>query len=268
MGKQTHIQWCDHTFNGWRGCTKISPGCANCYAEKQSHRNPAVLGEWGPNANRVIGSATYWRQPITWNRAAERDGVRRRVFAFSLADVFEDRADLISPRFDLWRTIHDTPSLDWLLLTKRPENWRKFWPCKPDRPIAPNVWFGVSVENQEYADRRIPVLRGIPAVVRWISYEPALGPVDFHLLHRFHIKHDRIDWIIVGGESGPHARPLDLEWARSTIRQCRDTGVACFVKQLGHKPFGSISAVQMDLATKGGDPEEWPEDIRIREFPQ
>lgn len=181
-------------FNPWRGCTKVSRGCANCYAEAGSKRNPAVLGVWGDAGTRVIASESYWRLPLKWDRQAAKAGERRRVFCASLADVFEDRPELVSPRQRLFRLIGDTPYLDWLLLTKRPENVLRMthdeW-CPPvpghvsqnagdghSWKWPSNVWLGVSVEDQQRADERIPILLQTPAAVRFLSCEPLLGPLD------------------------------------------------------------------------------------------
>jgi protein gp37 len=140
MGANSKIQWTNHTFNPWRGCSKVSAGCQHCYAEAMSRRNPAVLGEWGPKGTRVVAAEAMWRQPLKWDRDAQAAGVRARVFCASLADVFEDRADLETPRHELLRLIDSTRSLDWLLLTKRPENVLRLigqaWPIEKRRIIA------------------------------------------------------------------------------------------------------------------------------------
>jgi protein gp37 len=296
MATETKIPWCDHTFNPWRGCVKISPGCAHCYAEAWSHRNPAVLGEWGPDGRRVIAAESYWRQPRAWDRAAARAGVRRRVFCASLADVFEDRPELAAPRGRLFTLIDATPNLDWLLLTKRPGTWRKVMRDTVDamprrgtagpftgprwnavdwlqgsepsgRAFPPNVWLGVSVEDQARANERVPILLDTPAAVRWVSYEPALDAVDWSPWM------PGLDWIVVGGESGPKARPFNVEAARDVIGQCRLGGAAPFVKQLGSRPFrfdgrpGDPTRPVALRDPKGGDPAEWPADLRVREFP-
>jgi protein gp37 len=324
MAVTTKIEWCDHTFNPWRGCVKVSPGCAHCYAETLAKRNPKLLGEWGPDSVRAIGSESYWRQPVIWNAAAEKAGERRRVFCASLADVFEDRPELWEQRVRLSKLIQATPWLDWLLLTKRPENFKRmlWWTPSSDglyegEPAWPNVWLGVSVENQALAEKRIPLLLAAPAAVRFVSYEPALNAVEFierfagggyrNLLDGqfynipvngvnghpdFTVKTEepsfgKIDWLIVGGESGPNARPCNVEWIRSTVKQCRAAGVACFVKQLGSKPIGlnrDCDACSMGISVpksshgldcsgplkdkKGGDITEFPSDLRIREFPK
>jgi protein gp37 len=288
MGRNTGIEWCEATFNPWRGCQKVSPGCEHCYAETLSRRNPKVLGEWGPGGTRVIASESAWREPPRWDRAARAAGVRRRVFCASLADVFEDRPELVAPRVRLFHLISETRHLDWLLLTKRPENVRRFrggdgvprsWP----ENMPPNVWLGVSAEDQRRADERIPLLLQTPAAVRFVSAEPLLGPVDLSAvrhqlgaesfatvnvlvekdsLNRGHDR-PRLDWVIVGGESGPGARPMRLEWARSLVTQCREAGVAVFCKQIG-------TVAAWDLGSrdaKGGRMEDWPVDLRVREFP-
>jgi protein gp37 len=250
MAANSKIEWTMHTFNPWRGCTKVSPGCANCYAEALSHRNPKVLGVWGDNGTRVVAAESAWREPLKWDRAAAAAGERHRVFCASLADVFEDRPELVKPRRRLWQLICATPHLDWLLLTKRPENINRmlgprglnFYAVEGPVPCPqPNVWFGVSVEDQARADERIPLLLQTPAAVRFLSCEPLLGPVEFSDVTK---RSDAvaqlgkkalggIDWVIVGGESGHGARPMHPAWARSLRDQCQAAGVAFFFKQWG-----------------------------------
>ena len=193
MGATSKIQWTTHTFNPWRGCTKISEGCKFCYAEAMSKRNPGVLGTWGDQGTRVIASEAKWREPIRWDEAAELALERPRVFCASLADVWEHRAELNEPRSRLFGLIDATPNLDWLLLTKRPENhWsytvrsydpenKMYWgQTKRTRIgiVRPNVWNGTTCEDQENAERRIDNLIRIPSLIRFLSIEPMLGPVD------------------------------------------------------------------------------------------
>ena len=301
MAQDSKIQWTHHTFNPWRGCTKVSPGCEHCYAETMSKRNPSVLGEWGPNGKRVIAAESYWRQPLAWDRAAAKAWERHRVFCASLADVFEDRKELHRPRLRLFRLIEATPNLDWLLLTKRPENVMpalkqaamlddsEFVTAWYFRSRVPhNVWLGVSVEDQQRADERIPLLLQTPAAVRFLSCEPLLGPISLrnvpglNKLPAVHAAEGRghagIDWVIVGGESGPGSRPFQVEWARSLRDQCKAAGVPFFLKQLGSNPVEphyqdtrptTMIHLPMSLRDKkGGDMAEWPADLRIREFPQ
>jgi protein gp37 len=293
-----------YTFNPWSGCTKVSAGCAHCYAEvNYSVKMRGV--KWGPKGNRVVKAESGWREPLKWDREAKAAGERRRVFCASLADVFEDWAgpmvdaggeplmtdgSVFRPEGELfpdaenrgWRPltmdgvrqrlfnlITDTEHLDWLLLTKRPENveplmrrlkgwalvnaWDE-WECYPDN--LHNVWLGASVENQAAADQRIPHLLKVPAAVRFLSCEPLLGPVDLTRIpvpSYPGVKFDsllkqgkgawgtgaNIGWVIVGGESGAGARPFDLAWARSIHDQCKAAGVAFFMKQMGSNPVNN-----------------------------
>lgn len=287
MAEMTMIQWCDHTFNPWIGCAKVSPGCANCYAEA-STPSRAMGIKWGKGQPRQRTSASNWREPLKWNRdCGLTDGPRRRVFCASLADWLDDEVP-IEWLADLLKLIHDTPNLDWLLLTKRPENFfgrlRGAWNatvCEFDsfdrwivdwgkRGIAPdNVWIGTTTEDQERAEERIPEMLKIPARVRFLSVEPMLGPVD---LTHWMIEGGGggLDWVIVGGESGRNFRSCNMAWIRDVVEQCQSAGVACFVKQLGS--FAWFDETRMKgmkfKHQKGGDVDEWPEDLRVREFPQ
>lgn len=251
MGENTRIAWCDHTWNPWHGCQRVSAACTNCYAEAFAKR----LGQdiWGKDAPRRFFGDKHWNEPLRWNAKAAAVDRPARVFCASMADVFEDRPDLLEPRARLWRLIADTPHLDWLLLTKRPQNIAAM---RPD-VLPPNVWLGTTVEDQRWADERIPHLAAHDAAVRFLSMEPLLGPVDLtgHL--------DRISWVILGGESGPKARGFPLEWTRDVMAQVAGRGPALFVKQLGTvwaraNGYGSSHA---------DDPAAWPEDLRVQEFP-
>lgn len=319
MGADSKIEWTHHTFNPWRGCTKVADGCAHCYAESLSKRNPGTLGIWGPVGTRVVASESMWSEPVKWNAAAECLGYRPRVFCASLADVFEawngqiqtssgewannagkngsvDRfagcslaggtsaTTMNNCRERLFRLIDATPNLDWLLLTKRPENIQEMWPAidesqadmttllanhfrAVDARIAAggafndpakehvayvaertsvayrtNVWLGTSVAVQKDADTNLPHLvackrAGLVSTL-FVSAEPLLAHV--RLQHDFDGKLTRnwlgeggINWVIVGGESGPHARPMHPDWARSLRDQCRMSGVAFHFKQWG-----------------------------------
>lgn len=262
MAENSNIEWTDHTFNPWIGCTKVSPGCDHCYAETWDARGlQQQESRWGPHASRTRTSAANWRKPLAWNRAAEKAGKRARVFCASLADVFDNHAS-IRPvwRRDLWALIRATPNLDWMLLTKRPGNIKNMLPHVYSGPEWgdgwPNVWLGTTAENQTEADRRISHLLAVPAAVRFLSCEPLLGPVD---LTTIWLRRDgqrmtklsnslgdyvqplrgnfrdspKIHWIICGGESGPNARPMHPDWARSLRDQCEAAGVAFFFKQWG-----------------------------------
>lgn len=259
------IEWTDHTFNPWWGCTKVSEGCKNCYAETLDNRWKG--GHWGPRSTRRQMSESYWQQPLKWNKSALTARKPAKVFCASMADVFEGHPDTKPHLERLFMLIRDTPFLIWQLLTKRPENimklapdsWRHRWPN--------NVWIGTSVENQEEADKRIPHLLRVPADIRFLSCEPLLGPVDLEeyiqltgnnqsgtgLSDQRGWGYDEwsggfagpgtkdscydpkpgIHWVIVGGESGHGARPMEEEWVRSLRNQCDAAKVPFFFKQWG-----------------------------------
>lgn len=224
MGKNSKIEWTDHTFNPWWGCTKVSEACKHCYAEAWSKRVGQKV--WGPKAERRFFTERHWSEPIRWNNNAALQGRRLRVFCASMADIYEDRRDLDEWRLRLWTLIEATPQLDWLLLTKRPElaaeltNWRDGWPS--------NVWLGTTVEDQKSADLRLPCLASIPAAVRFISAEPLLSALDVqpHL-------GNTINWVITGGESGSKARPSSPSWFRGLLSQCIKASVPFHFKQWG-----------------------------------
>jgi protein gp37 len=230
MAERTGIEWTDHTFNPWWGCARVSPACENCYAETFSKRLGANI--WGVRANRRRLSDNYWGEPLKWNQKAAALGIRKRVFSGSMCDVFEDRRDLDLHRERLWRLVEGTPHLDWLLLTKRPDNVREMAPWGTAR--TSNVWLGTTVEDQKRADQRMPHLIEHPAKVRFLSIEPLLGPLAL----RPYL--DQIQWVILGGESGAGARPMQIEWARQVRDECIAAGVPLFFKQWGnHTPDGS-----------------------------
>lgn len=329
--ENSNIEWTDHTWNPWIGCTKVSPACKNCYAEELMDNRYGKVA-WGPSGTRALTSDSYWKQPIKWNKAASLlpDKVvkpysqpieympvgRPRVFCASLADVFEDWQGPIlnhkgeqlyrgwhhsqpewvassvpcegepitmqDVRQRLFELIDATPHLDWLILTKRPENIQKMWPGRKDNALSPfpkkryNVWLGTSVENQEFAETRIPELlncRDLSPVL-FLSCEPLLDQLDLTNIRGGNynldalrgqlrgtitrdIKFaDKVDWIICGGESGKGARSMDIEWARSLKDQCQSTGVAFFMKQLSQADTKDYK-----------DLDKFPEDLRVREFP-
>lgn len=255
------------TFNPWIGCTKVSQGCKFCYAEELMDKRYKRVN-WGPGGERVKTSVAYWKQPHSWNRKAKAEGVRRRVFCASLADAFEDRPELEAWRNDLFDMIEQTPELDWLLLTKRPDIMHEYIEVRYGYAL-PNLWLGVSAEDQSTADERIPILLQTPAAVRFVSYEPALGPVDWTKINlralpltpyknqrremwtdalagaeyacegdaEVDAEGPRLHWVIIGGESGSSARPFNVLWAADTVKQCQEAGVAAFVKQLGRNPY-------------------------------
>lgn len=291
MGKHTNIEWTrtylpdgtydkGHTWNPWRGCHKVSPGCKNCYMFREQRR-------WGHQPDVVVKAkpATF-RAPLNWPGG--------KVFTCSWSDFFLEEAD--EWRGEAWDIIRRTPRLTYLILTKRvelvsdrlPPDWGTGWP---------NVWLMASAENQEWLERRAGFLR-IPAVLHGLSLEPLLGPVDltYQLAnnslfkaaqyaggHNFHgerqedgsvisvcddgtVLHDGVDpaWLIIGGESDRvDPRPMELDWVHDLIDQCRKAGVAVFVKQLGSAWARKNGARDW----KGADPSEWPPSLRVREFP-
>lgn len=231
MGKDTTIEWTHHTFNPWWGCVKVSAACDHCYAETWAKR----LGEnvWGAKTDRRFFSDAHWKEPLKWNREAAANGVRRRVFCASMADVFENRKDLVEHRLRLLELIRDTPHLDWLLLTKRIHLVRKQLPKGYEFPS--NVWLGATVENQAAADKRIKYLLAFTTPsVRFLSCEPLLGSLDLREYLKRGPLGTRVDWVIAGGESGPGSRPMEPQWPDALRKQCNAAKVAFHFKQWGH----------------------------------
>jgi protein gp37 len=281
MGETTKIEWCAHTFNPWWGCTRVSPGCEHCYAEDFATRFGV---KWGLKEQRRRFGAKHWGGPLKWNARAARAmlveaGRRPGVFCGSMCDVFEDRRDLDAERERLWALIEATDQLDWLLLTKRPQNMLRLAPPRWAGRWPRNVWAGCTVEDQQRADERVPELLRVPAVVRFLSCEPLLGRVDLWpwmcrrdtdgdgncATHRSGCP--RIDWVIAGGESGRHARVSEVEHMRFLLEQCRAGGVAYFGKQVGSQP--QLGGVRLRIFDgKGGALTDLPEDLRVREFPR
>lgn len=341
MGK-TKIEWTNDVWNPIRGCTRVSEGCRFCYAEAVAARfsGPSMPYE---GLARMTKSGPRWTGKLKFVEKHLNDPLRwrkpRRIFVNSMSDLFHEKVP------DHWidriwavmliSALHEKQyGHTFQILTKRPERAAMYL-TDPDlisrlaiacgqlmedsdgwhdaiiaygKPTHPSIWLGVSVEDQKTADQRIPLLLQSPAAVRFVSYEPALGPVDFrHYMWPVHEQwpaqfqspeearaagahvekvrqalvyahRQFVDWIIVGGESGKNARPFDIAWARQTIEQCRAAEVACFVKQLGARPILSpqdqIRFIAAGLADsgrrdpKGGDMSEWLEDLRVREWPK
>jgi len=284
MAYLSKIEWCDSTFNPWLGCTKVSPGCANCYAEREMDHHYHKV-KWGPQGTRLRTGEQYWKKPLHWNRdswvecdrcgwrgsivetTAHLDGydhcplclstefspTRQRVFCASLADIFEDRPELEPWRADLWSLIEHTPNLDWLLLTKRPENIRRMFPDRwsaigwgENPPVPRNIWMGVSAEDQETFERRTGVLLSIAKFFLFahlfLSAEPLLGQIDLRYTVYPPYTPDSpkafgyaqpIDWVIAGGESGPNARSTHPDWLRLLRDQCQAANVPFHFKQWG-----------------------------------
>ncbi len=312
----TQIEWCTEVWNPVTGCTKVSAGCQNCYAERMSKRLRGRFGYPADDPFRVTLHPDRLDQPLRWRKP-------RRVFVCSMGDLFhEDVPDHY--RLLVWGIMAACPDHTFQVLTKRPAamaswlRWLSFTPVKPRALIAlallndlsewseslwmrvpdewplPNVELGTSVEDQPAAIERLPQLLECPAAVRFVSCEPMLGAADLtrlqlvapepplrpgvwlnaltgHVIGPDDMLPASLDWVIVGGESGPGARPCDVENIRSIVGQCRDAGVPCFVKQLGSYPRqnapGRINIPMSLNDSKGGDPAEWPADLRVREFP-
>ncbi|PJO24855.1 phage Gp37/Gp68 family protein [Burkholderia glumae] len=252
MSENSKIEWTDHTFNPWVGCTKVSPGCDNCYAEAMMDTRLRRV-TWGAGQLRSRTSAANWREPVRWNAQHQQffavHGRRQRVFCASLADVFDNAVPAIWRR-DLGALIESTPNLDWLLLTKRIGNAAAMLVDMFPGGMPDHVWLGATVVNQNEADRDVPKLLATPARVRFLSIEPMLGPIDLNqALPPFHCDtcdadygalsaHTSgtpigIDWVIAGGESGHRARPAHPDWFRSLRDQCAAAGVPFMFKQWG-----------------------------------
>lgn len=286
MGKNSAIEWTDDTINFWWGCVKVSPGCEHCYAETMSKRTGRNI--WGPAKTtdrwRTKGS---WKDILKWDREAKAEGKRRKVFAQSMSDFFEDH-----PQVKTWReeAIEIFECLEWvdiLLLTKRIENVMRMVPARWLESWPEHIWMGTSIENQEYADRRIPELIKIPARIRFLSCEPLLGPLNIqgYLLDGWHKFKPKISWVIAGGESGPKARPMHPKWVKQIRDKCQEAGVPFFFKQWGryrpllmqeypppgptvtvHYPGDEMDNIMVEVGKKAAgavlDGREW------REFPK
>lgn len=290
MAETTGIQWCDRTWSPWEGCQKAGPGCDNCYAEAMNKW--LRKGEnWGPGAPRRVYSDEHWAKPGRWNAAAEKAGTTYSVFP-SVCDPLDPEAPE-GQRERFWRVIEATPHLRWLILTKRignalrmmPGAWfhRGGWPA--------NARLGATMVNQTEWDRDILKLLSLN-VPNFVSIEPQIGAVDlcdtlgmwwnstmecFESTTSLGFNRNRLDWVIVGGESGRGAREFDIAWPRAIVRQCKAAGVPVFVKQMGARPvwdqpddgiaeppyWGRIKYIDKS----GGEPTEWPADLRVREFP-
>lgn len=309
----TEIEWTDEVWNPVRGCSKVSTGCERCYAMRQAHRfsgegqpyeglTKIVKGKGPQWTGRVRTVSEMLERPLRWRKP-------RRVFVNSMSDLFHEDVP-----FEFVDRVYDVmckaPQHTFQILTKRPERMVAFFNEQeegghPLRPFLPNVWLGTSVENQAAADERIPHLLRTPAAIRFLSCEPLLGPVDLRPYvtsldgmlacpacgyrtntfgrcpndHSELVRDFGVDWVIIGGESGPGARPCDVRWIRDLVRQCREAGVAPFVKQLGAQPVETRpmpsdawpdSDVEYSIRlqdAKGGDWSEWTEDLRVREMP-
>ncbi len=225
MAEITGIAWTDSTFNPWWGCVKVGPECANCYAATLDKRTGG--DHWGIGTKPRAMSDNNWKNPTKWNRKAGEANRRHKVFCGSMCDWCDKNAPE-GQRDRLWEMIRNTPNLDWQLLTKRAPNIKKYLPADWGDGYE-NVWLGVSCGDRKHGLPRVDTLRDIPAKVRFLSIEPLLedlGKINLEGIH----------WVIVGGESGPGCRPMELDWVKSIKDQAEDAGVAFFYKQRGGHP--------------------------------
>lgn len=272
MGK-TKIEWTEYSWNPVSGCTPISEGCQNCYAKRMANRLRGRCGYPADEPFKVTLHKDRLEEPLRWKKP-------RRVFVCSMGDLFHEDVSRWM-RFEVMDIILQAKQHTFLILTKRPANMKEFFEwyySKAGRTIETikNLWLGVTAENQQRADERIPILLQIPAAVRFVSVEPMLGPVDLSLSDGVDLSVsvgtglkpgksyliNSLDWVICGGETGPGARPMHPDWVRSLVLQCKNAGVPIFVKQMG-----SVWAKAHSSDRASNRPEEWPEDLRIRELP-
>lgn len=289
MSAKTSIEWTDRTWNPTTGCDKVSPGCAHCYAATIANRLwpttypkvpddgfdiPGAVNQLRTREftdiqthDRRLGEPQRWKQP-------------QRVFVNSMSDLFHEA---VPDAFvaEVWRTMHTIRRHTYQILTKRAPRMAALVPRLVETfGVLPNVWLGTSIENQRFADERIPLLLQTPAAVRFISAEPLLGPVNLmafcdhgDIWPEGHRPERGLDWVIIGGESGSRARPMDLAWMRDIIQQCHAAGVPVFVKQLGSNcrepsPNGDPGLIHwVTHDRKGGRMDEWPDVLRVREYP-
>lgn len=280
MGAETKIEWADHTFNPWIGCTKITPACDGCYAAELAERYG--WAKWGNHPRHRTAEST-WAQPLAWDRKAAREGKRPFVFCASLADVFDNQVDE-AWRLDLFRLIEATPNLVWLLLTKRPQNIVKM--VKAMRFMPPNIAFGTTVEDRERVEANLPwlmlaaglrplflfascepLLEDLGDLRPWLAHDPQTQ-VGAHWEKGIKLREDgwpvlpALGWVIAGGESGAGARPMYPQWARSLREQCAEHGTPFLFKQWGEwHPFGEpLADGKINLLSKGKRPEAWRDD--------
>lgn len=290
MTNRTDIAWTQYSWNPLRGCSRVSAGCMNCYAERQAMRMSAP-GQAYHGLVRLTSQGPKWTgeiavvgerllDPARWTRP-------RLVFVNSMSDLFHERVPeaFIDQVFAVMTRFN---AHTFQVLTKRADRMAEYMltPGRARRMLEqamqvsppcgitdvswppPNVWFGVSVEDQAAADDRIPLLLATPAAVRWISAEPLLGPLDALGEHGLHGGPGQLDWVVVGGESGPGARSMVLGWAKTIVRHCRAAGVPVFVKQLGAHPINREGEPHPVSDRAGKVMADWPEELRVQEWPK
>jgi protein gp37 len=261
MAENSKIEWTDHTFNPWVGCTKVSPACDHCYAESWAKRSGSP--QLWDDGQRRRTKPSNWNQPLKWNAQAASAGRRARVFCASLADVFDNTVP-DEWRADLFSLIKKTPHLDWLLLSKRIGNARSMLPLDWGDGYE-NVWIGSTVVTQEEVNRDLLKLLKVPAKVRFLSCEPLLEPICIGLVGTlpksdfsgYQLVCDRLHWVIVGGESGAKARPMAQQWVEQIRDECFDADVAFFMKQGSQANWPAFK-----------DFERFGDSVRVREWPR
>lgn len=275
MGSKTGIAWCDATFNPVWGCAEVSPACDRCYARTWAQR---FGWKWGVDAPRRLFGDKHWNEPVRWNRLAYRYDHRFRVFCASMADVFDNHPDWVAPRARLWQLIRDTPHLDWLLLTKRIGNAVSMLPADWGEGYA-NVWLGITVVTQAEVDRDVPKLFRTPARLHWLSVEPMIEAINVsgHLWGpeepcaqcprdidcecgwktRRELSLPSIDWVIVGGESGHGARPMQAQWVNDVLSDCTSASVPFFMKQGSQANWPTFDEFK-----------SFPAELQVRQWPK
>jgi protein gp37 len=267
MGENSKIAWCDHTFNGWWGCTRVSPACDFCYAADLDARHYNTP-HWGAGVPRKLNGEHTWNEPYRWDARALRMRCKPRVFCMSMGD-WADKEVPKEWRQRKYKTWRETKNLRWMCLTKRIGNAEKMLEGSGFPDGFEHVGFMATIANQEEADRDIPKLLRFKAAygVPWvgISVEPMLGRID---ASEWLVGHTRLDQVIIGGESGTlkKVRPFVIENARDLMHQCQRAGVAVFIKQFGRLPTLAGKRVHM-RHDKGEDMAEWPSDMRVQEYP-
>lgn len=290
MAENSNIEWTRHTWNPWTGCTKVSEGCRYCYMYREKERYRPEGEKWDALTEHqqqyydptiVLRSEGNFKKPLTWHKklTGQEPLTERLVFTCSYSDFFHEDADGWRP--EAWEIIRKTPNLVYQILTKRPERVLDCLPSDWGEKGYPNVWLGTTVENQQQAHNRLKLLWLWTAAVKWVSFEPLLGPIDLYdipTLWTYDFVGEEVvdkelrlpfDWVIVGGESGNQSgkyrfRPCELSWLQGVVDVCQASGIPVFVKQLGTYLNNHFCLNDHH----GRDWSYWPEALRVRQFPQ
>lgn len=256
MGDKTGISWTEHTFNRWWGCAKVTDACKFCYAESLAKRTGRIPEGYKVGSKRLLSKSHNLSLLKKWDKQAEAEGRKALVFAHSMSDIFDKEVS------DDWRV----EEFEWLAqcnnliiqaLTKRSDYPADYYSRHPYR--TDNLWLGTSLGSDKDLNLAYEIVKA-PAKVHWISYEPAIGHLSIGRLP------PRVKWVVIGGESGPHARPFDLEMGLVAIEACRQLGITPYMKQVGQNAYYRGQPFKTEHL-HGADPDEWPEELRVREFP-